>query len=66
MMKYNEEQENQLNKYRILRMARERHVNDLQDMFDLVNSQLHIAKLNLKSIEKMMDEAVDAINEVIE
>tara|TARA_R110002096_G_scaffold359135_1_gene552201 strand:+ start:23 stop:205 length:183 start_codon:yes stop_codon:yes gene_type:complete len=37
--------------YRTLRDGRQRHVNDLQRVFDLVNSQLHMAKLNLEAVE---------------
>tara|TARA_R100000900_G_scaffold134266_1_gene111362 strand:+ start:271 stop:435 length:165 start_codon:yes stop_codon:yes gene_type:complete len=37
--------------YLAFRDATQYHVNDLQQMFNLVNSQLHMAKLQLKGIE---------------
>jgi len=47
----NEEKKYDLEYYRTFRDARQRHVNDLQRMFDLVESQLHMAKLNLEAVE---------------
>jgi len=37
--------------YRTFRDARQRHVNDLQRMFDLLSGQLRMAKLNLEAVE---------------
>lgn len=37
--------------YRTLKFERERHVNDLQRVFDLLSGQLHMAKLNLEAVE---------------
>tara|TARA_R100001377_G_scaffold82323_1_gene62587 strand:+ start:550 stop:726 length:177 start_codon:yes stop_codon:yes gene_type:complete len=49
-----DEKKYDLKYYRTFRDAKQRHVNDLQQMYNLVNSQLHMAKLNLEAIKDII------------